>query len=150
MSANLIDRYLPADYRDSFCRQIQTNTTISPEKLLIEMFTRTPGWINALHKLRDILVKPFGLEVKRENLDISGAIKEKTNNEVVLGKDDKHLEFYVSLRLHSTENNIYRIEVTTIVRYHNRLGRIYFFFVRPIHKLIVPAMLKRVLKNYQV
>jgi hypothetical protein len=33
---------------------------------------------------------------------------------------------------------------STIVHYNNLLGRVYFFFVKPFHKLIIHAMLKMI------
>ena len=38
--------------------------------------------------------------------------------------------------------------VSTIVRFNNWLGRLYFLPVRPIHRLIVPAMLRNGLRWY--
>ena len=35
----------------------------------------------------------------------------------------------------------------TVVKFNNRLGRLYFFFIRPFHKVIIRSMLKRVAKR---
>jgi hypothetical protein len=35
-----------------------------------------------------------------------------------------------------------QVVVSTIVRFHNWLGRAYFVPVRPFHRLIVPAMIR--------
>lgn len=32
------------------------------------------------------------------------------------------------------------IVVSTVVPVHNRLGRLYLFFVAPVHQIVVPAM----------
>ena len=37
--------------------------------------------------------------------------------------------------------------ITTVVKFNNRLGRLYFFFIRPFHKVIIRSMLKRVAKR---
>lgn len=65
----------------------------------------------------------------------------KTTHEIILGDDDKHLDFRVSLLL-EPDKQYKRVAVTTTVKYHNWLGRCYFFFVKPIHRLIVPLTLK--------
>lgn len=145
MTPPLISRYLPADYYDSFRQEIRSSGTISTEALLIAMFSRYPRWVAILFKLRNILVKSFGLETGQ--LDITSLIKEKTEQEIVIGQDDKHLEFYVAIQVIPAQENTQIIEVSTIVKYHNTLGRIYFFFIRPFHRVIVPALLKRAIRH---
>ncbi|WP_116899498.1 DUF2867 domain-containing protein, partial [Vibrio parahaemolyticus] len=34
------------------------------------------------------------------------------------------------------------VHVTTVVHVHNMFGKVYMFFVAPVHKLIVPSSLK--------
>ena len=73
----------------------------------------------------------------------------KTENEVVLGEDDKHLNFRVSLFLkqQTQEPSKKDLTVSTTVHYNNWFGRLYFLPVRPFHKLIVPVMLKSIMKE---
>ena len=59
----------------------------------------------------------------------------------IMRKDDKHLLFYVSIA--KIGNNL--IDVTTVVQYHNALGKIYFFFIKPFHKMIVPRVVKELI-----
>jgi hypothetical protein len=63
-----------------------------------------------------------------------------------LGEDDKHLDFRISvlrqMRTISSGPAPYLI-VSTVVRCHNGLGRLYLAAVGPIHRVIFPAMLRR-------
>ncbi len=60
----------------------------------------------------------------------------------VLGADDYHLNFRVLLDI---RDNV--LSCKTQVHFNNALGKIYFFFVKPFHRWIVPPMLKTSLKN---
>lgn len=72
---------------------------------------------------------------------------DKTDTEVVLGEDDKHLDFRVSLFLEQQDPNFpgKHLTISTTVRFNNWFGKVYFIPVRPFHKLIVPVMLKGIL-----
>ncbi len=75
----------------------------------------------------------------------------RTENEVILGEDDKHLNFRVSLFLEQQQNNPQKKDLTisTTVEFNNWFGRLYFIPVRPFHKLIVPTMLKGIIKELE-
>lgn len=66
-------------------------------------------------------------------------------NEVLLGDSDKHLDVVLSVYKHPPDQQGNQtISVTTVVHTHNMLGRIYMFPVTPMHKLIAPAVLNRI------
>ena len=37
------------------------------------------------------------------------------------------------------------IDITTVVQYHNALGKAYFFFIKPFHRMIVPRVAKELI-----
>ncbi len=76
---------------------------------------------------------------------------DKTNKEIILGEDDKHLNFRVSLFMDEAEDNRIekRITISTLIVFNNWFGRIYFLPVKSFHKLIVPAMLKAMIKQIE-
>jgi hypothetical protein len=76
---------------------------------------------------------------------------EKTEDEIILGEDDKHLNFRVSLFIDSQNENKTdkNLIISTTVKFNNWFGRLYFIPVRPFHKLIVPTMLKGIIKNIE-
>ena len=89
--------------------------------------------------------------VKKENNLVSLKFFSRTENEVVPGEDDKHLNFRISLFL---EQNIEEAEkkkliISTTIEFNNWFGKIYFLPVRPFHKLIVPTMLKAIIKELE-
>ena len=143
----LIDKYLPADYHDTFViKASKPAEQIVPKELIKKIFTHSPAWLSFLYKVRNILVKPFGIEggdiLKSEDEDyLKDYIIEDTENEAIMRKDDKHLLFYVSIA--KIENNL--IDVTTVVQYHNALGKVYFFFIKPFHKMILPRVVKDII-----
>ncbi len=64
-----------------------------------------------------------------------------SDNEVLLGDSDKHLNVVVSV--HKRVDSIHGgaiITVTTVVHVHNWLGRLYMIPVTPAHKVIARAM----------
>lgn len=115
-----------------------------------------PKWMERLMVLRNSIVSIFGLKTslpeqsgnRWEIGSHAGIFKVfgKTTNEIILGDDDKHLDCRVSLLLEQ-DKQYKRVAVTTTVKYHNWLGRCYFFFVKPIHRLIVPLTLKTKFKR---
>ena len=63
-------------------------------------------------------------------------------DEVVLGLDDKHLDFriWVSVRENAQGSEIW---MSTLVRYNGVSGRIYLFLIKPFHKVLSRLMLRR-------
>ncbi len=105
-----------------------------------------PPWVSGLMAMRNRLVSLVGLKTeapKHGNQGLIGPfpVVSRTDDEVVLGFDDAHLDFriIVDIRAGSAVNQI--VGVTTLIRRHNTLGRIYLAAVMPFHKVIVPTLL---------
>lgn len=155
MTASILSRMQPVDYFDTFHFEVTTEKDILPIEVLVAVFKQSPAWVSALMKLRSRLVKPFGIKVDApdvaefrraiENFD-SGDL-DKPANEAILVADDKHLKFYVSVIVDILPDSKKKVSVSTLVQFHNKLGRIYFFFIRPFHNVIVPASLRRALRK---
>lgn len=134
----LIDKYLPADYSDRVTGKAAHGTDV--DTLFHLMFEDFPDPVRFLLKLRDALVKPFGLKV---NTSFREHIIERNENEIIVGMDDRHLGFWVSIYVSDTAD----LEVRTVVRFHNCLGRIYFAGIWCFHKLIVTGVFRRAQKR---
>lgn len=155
-------------YIDSFQSQNliirNDNDVINIGRLFL---TSGPKWADSLMLIRDKVVGVFGLKTSEqltaearnpdnfkfhvgEQLDIF-KVYAKTENELILGDDDKHLSFRVSLLLDCKNNDIEKkkIMITTTVEYKNIFGRIYFLPVKPIHQLIVKGTLKKMIKKIE-
>lgn len=111
---------------------------------------RTPGWITVLMAMRNFIVRPFGLKTELDATAFRHAIGlfpvvDKSANHVVLGFDDRHLDFRVVVEVMELGSGRQEVAVSTAVKTHNLLGRTYLALVKPFHRIIVPAMLAQVL-----
>ena len=68
-------------------------------------------------------------------------------NEVILGEDDKHLNFRISLLIEAENEENRKFSITTTVKFNNNFGKIYFYAIKPFHRLIVPVMLKGIIQQ---
>lgn len=144
----LIDQYTPVNYRDTFSLHISSNEKPDAQQILDKLFTSSSPVILCLLRIRDLLVKPLGIETGK--LKSTPLIIAADDHEAIISKDDKHLLFYVSVFIENKKENQYEVRVTTSVVYHNWLGRIYFFFIRPFHKRIVPMQMKHTFRKEQI
>ena len=70
----------------------------------------------------------------------------KNENEIIIGAKDKHLTFHVSLFCSDVKDKTQEVSITTIVKYENILGRIYFAAIWLFHRIIVSYLFKRAIK----
>jgi hypothetical protein len=73
-----------------------------------------------------------------------------SENEVLAEEDDKHLNFRISIILDSipsSTGNRYSFKFSTVVQYTHWTGKVYFFIIKPFHKIIVPVMMRRIIAN---
>ena len=138
-----IEKYLPVDYSDSFFIEV-TENHLSPKDIILKTFAHNPVWLRILYKIRACFVKPFGIAT--EAIESKGLIIEEDNQEAIMRKDDKHLLFYVDVFITPLTTGKQLIEATTLVKYHNWIGKAYFFCIKPFHRIIVPLVLKQVVR----
>ncbi len=143
-------------YCDSY--SVKTKTTESIDKITTEIF-QTPKWADTLMQIRNTVVKIVGLKsggLKRD-INISDhypigsravyfTVIDRNDNEIIMAENDKHLDFRVSVLIKQQDDNDI-INLTTLVKYNNFLGRLYFLPVKPFHRIIIISLLKRLLKN---
>ena len=154
------------DYVDSFETEISDpNNKITSSDVGKAFFSSAPKWVENLMNLRNKIAIIFGLKTdpkagnKKQQLDNFKCEKgeqlglfkvlDKTETEVILGENDKHLDFRVSLFLENASVNPQnkKIIISTAVVFNNWFGELYFLPVRPFHRLIVPKMLKGIIKE---
>lgn len=136
----LISKYLPADYADCCSANISASRQITAAEIFEQVFNYRPSWLRFLYKVRNFLVKPFGIKINRSFADL---IIEQNVNEIVLHSNNKHLDFYVSVFCSDKSENEQCASITTLVKFNNYMGKIYFAAIWVFHKLIVSKMLKR-------
>lgn len=149
------------EYVDSFQGDyLDAENQINCKDIAKAFFTSTPNWTVKLFELRNKIVSIFGLKIsgntknKKELLDAFNCepneklglfrVYYRNENEVILGEDDKHLDFRVSLYKEENPNDKERkkLTISTTVQFNNWFGKLYFLPVKPFHRLIVPIMLK--------
>jgi hypothetical protein len=128
------------------------------EKSLTEIFAavfgQRPKVFNHLLVLRSVLVKPFGIgtvsyEDLRGTIDTGRlyavgekiwrwTIFEQSEHELIVGTNDRHLDFRVSVFREDQK----RLALSTCVMTHNTFGRVYLATILPFHRFGVKKLLE--------
>lgn len=99
-----------------------------------------PAWVGGLMAVRNRVAQGFKLETAGGSSSTSPfTVLSRDADTLVVGADDKHLDFRGVLRVVGED-----LHCTTVVHEHNATGRAYFTVVKPFHRRIVPALLRRV------
>lgn len=109
-----------------------------------------PDWAGGLMAMRDKIVGPLGLKTGESmkaapNVDCVGffPVIEKSPQRILLGEDDRHLNFRVAVDL-QTDGTGQRVRLSTLVKRNNAMGTAYLAAIMPFHKLIAQAMLRSI------
>lgn len=134
------------DFMDVFST---TNHIDSIKNIIALMFNNLPSWLGFLLSLRNFMVSFFGLktELNRKLNDVNLGffeIYETSKTKMVLGVDDRHLNFRVIVC--NTNEQFYNVKIVTLVHYNNYGGRIYMNMIKPFHVMVLNAIVKRVYK----
>ena len=147
--------YESTNLADAFAIQLPLGTSSDPEVLWRFLISQQPPWIGWLTNMRDAIVACFGLKTAKHLATLSSEAKSdrlgifkvygKSENEIVLGEDDKHLDFRLSvLRTPDLSPTLGgQLIVSTVVHCHNLLGRAYILVIAPFHRQVVKASLHR-------
>ncbi|MGC1330739.1 DUF2867 domain-containing protein [Pseudomonas sp.] len=157
--ASAIMRYVPgADFID--CHYVLVrDTERTALRHLLTLLAATPPWLDNLMKLRNSLVQVAGLKdlgsLARIDLarpdedyrpgDRTGIFTLQSNaaDEVLVADQDKHLDVFLALtRLPVAADGTRTVVLSTVVRTHNWLGKVYMLPVAPFHRRIAPMTLR--------
>lgn len=122
---------------------------LSAREACTRMVLNGPRWIDALVRLRNILVTPFGLKTSGEGTPAPGGmiglfpVLSETRERLVAGFDDFHLDFRIVVDV-AGETTLRHVTLTTLVRTNNLLGRAYLALIVPFHKLVARSMMGRI------
>ena len=137
-----------AQFVDAY-RIVTDGTALDARKAAEKMFARGPRWIDALLRLRNIIIAPFDLKTSghaepasRGMIGIFPVVSERPER-LVAGFNDPHLDFRVVVDVAATGGG-QEVTATTLVLTHNLLGRLYLAIILPFHRLIVRALLRQV------
>ncbi|MDE5460721.1 DUF2867 domain-containing protein [Bradyrhizobium sp. CSS354] len=137
-----------AHFIDAFRVEIGT-APVNAREACTRMVLHGLRWIDALMRLRNILVAPFGLKTSGEGAPAPGGligpfpVLSETPERLVAGFDDSHLDFRLVVDV-TGEATGRQVTSTTLVRTHNLLGRSYLAVIMPFHKLVVRGMMSRI------
>jgi len=140
---------------DAFSIRLPAGASRNADVLARFIFSVQPPWIGALINLRDAIVAALGLKTAKHLATLSRDPAAKrigifrvfgtSETEVVLGENDKHLDFRVSILCtpRSPPSTGSQLTLSTVVHCHNRLGRTYLSVIAPFHRQVVKASLRR-------
>ncbi len=124
-------------------------------QIYIAILGHLPWWARALIIARNGVVSLFGLHAEPAANVWRPPIKDSyrpgdkivrfqlyaiNDTEVVAGRDDKHLDFRVSV-MKIAENGQRKVVLSTLVFAHNAFGRTYLRLVLPFHKFGIRRLL---------
>ena len=140
-------------FRDSACCPVQRQAA-NCDELIAAFHSVSPVWIDALMLARDRIVGLCGLKTGGPRQALPSPpfrvgqrlgvfrILHLAAGEAILGEDDRHLDFRVSLLCAAGQ-----LRVSTLVRPHNLFGWLYLAVVLPFHYLISTVMIGRMARQ---
>ncbi|WP_035189857.1 DUF2867 domain-containing protein, partial [Acidiphilium sp. JA12-A1] len=145
-----------ADLVDAYAIMLPDEAPHDIEALAREALEHPPAWFRVLLRLRDAVVSAGGVKSSRrirQDAESEGRatvaffpVLARSERELVLGEDDRHLDFRASVLVRVTTDEEKRVLImTTAVHCHNLPGRVYLMTIAPFHRLIVRSNLERFL-----
>jgi hypothetical protein len=155
-SSSMLDRGVveKAYFRDSY-RVALARPELSMVDIFFALFGHTPRWMKALLITRNAIARCFGLqaptvaEILTPTMRPTYSVGDKIgpwpiffigDNELVAGRNNKHLDFRLSV-LKVVDGDAASVVVSTVCSVHNVFGKIYLFFIVPFHRSGVQTLL---------
>ena len=136
-----------AYFRDAY-RVLLRNPRMSVIDIFFGVFGHHPLWMKRVLILRNRVASACGLEAPSTAEIMNPVVKRGyrvgdkigpwpifclTDTELVAGRDNKHLDFRLSVFRETSDGATHAV-ISTICTTHNRFGKIYLFFIVPFHK----------------
>jgi hypothetical protein len=147
-----------AYFRDSY-RVPLSRREIGIVDIFFAIFGHHPLWMKLLLIVRNKVASLAGLDAPAASEILHVEIKERyavgekigawpifwlSEHEIVAGRDNKHLDFRISV-LKVPEDDRMSVVVSTICSVHNRAGKLYLFFIIPFHRYGVRKLMANAL-----
>ena len=127
------------DVTDAFRTDLLPGDGIDPIAWTTAAFSAVPGWVLALLRIRDALIRVVGIRTADDHPGAMFPLHGASATEAMVGIDDRHLDF----RLITTVDEEARwVTMTTIVHLHSPLGRLYWSVVRHFHPVVLRSLLR--------
>lgn len=145
-----------AYFRDSY-RAPLLRTQASVVDIFLGIFGHHPFWMKLVLVCRNRIASLCGLEAATAseimNPEVKGSYRvgdkigpwpifAVSETELIAGRDNSHLDFRLSV-LKEVSGGVPSAVISTICTVHNRLGKIYLFFIVPFHKWGVQRLISR-------
>ncbi len=133
-------------------------------EIYIAILGHLPWWARAMIIVRNAIVAPLGLHAEKaasvwtpERKDnytpgdkiVRFPLISYDENEIVAGRDDKHLDFRVSvMKLHNSTGP--RVAMSTVITVHNAFGKAYLSIILPFHRLGMRYLMAQAVANDRI
>ena len=145
-----------AHYCDCYRMAVPT-TNITLDDAVRAFFHGAPAWVRLAMVMRDKVMGHFGYHTQGPEPphDLAGVrfepgttlglfhIFARYQQELIMGSDDRHLNFLVSILLVKEPDRTW-VYITTTVQLHNAMGRLYFALIKRPHQLVVRSMMRNI------
>jgi len=137
-----------AQFIDAFRVEVGA-TGVNAREACTRMVLNGPRWVDALVRLRNVLVVPFGLKTSGEGAYAPGGliglfpVLSETPERLIAGFNDSHLDFRIVVDV-AGDAASRQVTLTTLVKTNNFLGRSYLMLITPFHKLVARGMMGRI------
>jgi hypothetical protein len=136
-----------AYFKDAYCAPLRSSQA-SLVDVFFAIFGHNPWWIKltlvARNRIAALcgLAVPLAADILHAPIKSSCTIGEKigpwpifalTQNELVAGRDNSHLDFRLFL-LRVIDGGVASVVVSTVCTTHNAFGKVYLFFIVPFHR----------------
>jgi hypothetical protein len=157
-SSSVLDRGFVSDayFRDSYRVPLRL-TSLTLPGIFTAIFGHHPAWMKRALIARNRVAALCGLDVSTDAEVLHFEVKRSysvgdkigtwaifslADNEIVSGRDNKHLDFRLSV-LREDGGAEPHVVVSTVCVVHNWYGKAYLFFVVPFHRRGVQLLLSR-------
>jgi hypothetical protein len=143
-----------ADFHDCY-RAPLARPELGVVDIFFALFGHTPLWMKFLLIARNAAARLFGLEtptvaeIMNPTVRSQYRVGEKIgpwpifligDNEIVAGRDNRHMDFRLSV-LKAMDGEAISVVVSTVCTVHNVFGKIYLFFIVPFHRRGVRSLM---------
>jgi hypothetical protein len=156
-SSSMLNRDLidSSCFHDSY-RVPLTRAELGIVDIFFAVFGHSPLWAKVLLIVRNAIARLAGLEaptvaeIMKPGIGKDYSVGEKIGpwpiffiggNEIIAGRDNKHLDFRVSV-LKTVDGETMNVVVSTICTVHNLFGKIYLLVIAPFHRNGVKLLMR--------
>jgi len=134
-----------ADWADRY--EIEVAGPLTAMQAAELAISHQPSWVRGLMWLRNRIVSMFGIKTSEHVRARAGRkigffpLVAATDSQVVLGFDDRHLDFRVVVDIRDNGAKAQTVTMTSLIKRNVAFGYVYLAAVTPFHRLIVQSML---------